>query len=91
MYEVEFIEFKSLSYKDILETLSFLGYHIGGTPLVVLQMSELVERIQADGYLILNTLEGAEKVYVSEFIIKGVEGEFYPVKPENFVKVYDVL
>jgi hypothetical protein len=42
----------------------------------------------SDGVLI-NTLEGNMKASVGDFIIKGVQGEFYPCKPDIFEKTYE--
>ena len=91
VYEIEFVEFKSLESKDIIEVLNFLGYRTNSNPLSIIQRDELVDEIKVDGYLTINTLEGAEKVFVSEIIVKGVEGEFYPVKRKNFDKVYTII
>jgi len=35
------------------------------------------------------TLEGAMLASVGDFIIKGVNGEFYPCKPDIFAKTYE--
>lgn len=35
------------------------------------------------------TLEGTMKVSPGDYIIKGVNGEFYPCKPDIFEKSYD--
>ena len=39
----------------------------------------------------IKTLEGPLHVSEGDFIIKGVEGEFYPCKPDIFEKTYDVV
>ena len=39
--------------------------------------------------LFIKTLEGDMKVDVGDFIIKGVNGEFYPCKPDIFEKTYE--
>lgn len=39
----------------------------------------------------IKTLEGPLHVSEGDFIIKGVEGEFYPCKPDVFEKTYDVV
>ena len=39
----------------------------------------------------INTLEGVMTANPNDFIIKGVNGEFYPCKPEIFEKTYEVL
>ena len=42
-------------------------------------------------YFLINTLEGEMIANVGDYIVKGVNGEFYPVKPEIFEKTYDIL
>lgn len=37
------------------------------------------------------TLEGTMKVSENDFIIKGVNGEFYPCKPDIFEKTYELV
>jgi len=39
----------------------------------------------------IKTLEGVMMVSKGDFIIKGVNGEFYPCKPDIFKKTYDVV
>jgi len=38
----------------------------------------------------INTLEGVMTAEVGDYIIKGVNGEFYPCKPDIFHKTYEV-
>lgn len=40
-------------------------------------------------WLTIATLEGAHWVDPGDYVIKGVAGEFYPCKPDIFVKTYD--
>lgn len=45
--------------------------------------------IPNDAYIIvIPTLEGDMKASKMDFIIKGVQGEFYPCKPDIFEKSY---
>lgn len=37
----------------------------------------------------IETLEGKMKVSENDYIIRGVQGEFYPCKPDIFEKTYD--
>lgn len=90
VYEVECIEFKSLADKDIVDVLEFLGY-IAKETLEILQRDELIFSIRDQGYISVSTLEGEEKLYPSDILIKGIQGEYYPVKRENFDKVYEVI
>ena len=40
-------------------------------------------------YIKIETLEGIMKASVGDYIIKGVNGEFYPCKPDIFEKTYE--
>lgn len=42
-----------------------------------------------DLYLEIETLEGNHRAYPSDWIIKGIAGEFYPCKPAIFEKSYE--
>lgn len=39
--------------------------------------------------LIIPTLEGNMHASLNDYIIKGINGEFYPCKPDIFAKTYD--
>ena len=39
--------------------------------------------------LVIHTLEGDMKASIGDYIIKGVNGEFYPCKPDIFAKTYE--
>lgn len=41
--------------------------------------------------LFINTLEGRMQANIGDYIIKGVNGEFYPCKPDIFEKTYAAL
>lgn len=47
------------------------------------------ETYKADGCLKIPTLEGKMIAKVGDFIIKGVQGEFYPCKPDIFEQTYE--
>ena len=44
-----------------------------------------------EGILLIDTLEGEMKANAGDMIIKGVEGEFYPCKPNIFEKTYEII
>ena len=56
------------------EVLRFMGENEGG--------------LTAQG-IEIETLEGTMKADVGDYIIKGVNGEFYPCKPDIFEKTYE--
>ena len=39
--------------------------------------------------LIIHTLEGDMEASMGDYIIKGINGEFYPCKPDIFDKTYE--
>ena len=47
--------------------------------------------IKSSEQLVINTLEGEMLVSINDYVIKGVNGEFYPCKPDIFDKSYEVV
>ena len=43
------------------------------------------------GYVIIETLEGNMHASFGDYIIKGVQGEFYPCKPDIFELTYEAV
>jgi len=41
--------------------------------------------------LLIETLEGGMHALTGDWIIKGVNGEFYPCKPDIFEKTYEMV
>ena len=61
--------------KDLIIETYNTKYQAGATPL-------------AAG-LKIRTLEGDMNISVGDYIIKGVQGEFYPCKPDIFKETYE--
>ncbi|MBM0873570.1 hypothetical protein [Staphylococcus epidermidis] len=75
--EIEFIQFKDIVNVDEIETWTNL---------------QAVYDYGNDGKMMyIDTLEGVMTANIGDYIVKGVNGEFYPVKPEIFEKTYEVL
>jgi hypothetical protein len=75
--------------KNLKEVTSF----ISGKPVDLSEYAavfawERYENIISDKGLTINTLEGDMKASIGDYIIKGVNGEFYPCKPDIFNKTY---
>ncbi|ARC74953.1 MULTISPECIES: hypothetical protein [Bacillus subtilis group] len=51
----------------------------------------VVEAYQIDKEMYIETLEGTLKASPGDWIIKGVNGEVYPCKPDVFEKTYRPL
>lgn len=47
--------------------------------------------ITLTGEIVIPTLEGKMKGNIGDWIIKGINGEFYPCKPDIFEKTYDKI
>ena len=41
--------------------------------------------------LIIFTLEGEMKVSLNDYILQGVDGEFYPCRESIFLKTYEIV
>lgn len=50
---------------------------------------EKVKQPMGKDYLIIRTLEGDMICSVGDWVIKGINGEFYPCKPDIFEKTYE--
>ena len=51
----------------------------------------VVDAYQTDQEVEIETLEGVMLASKGDYIIKGIEGELYPCKPEIFLKTYDEM
>ena len=46
---------------------------------------------QQEGGVIIQTLEGEMRADIGDYIIRGVQGEFYPCKPDIFEATYELV
>lgn len=51
--------------------------------------SFLIDHSAVKGGLVIKTLEGKMAATIGDYIIKGVNGEFYPCKPDIFEQTYE--
>lgn len=77
---ISFMVFERGNIDSIKEWLgdSFHGYSVA-------------RNMNAKASLIIKTLEGFIEATEGDYIIQGVEGEFYPCKPSIFLSTYDIL
>jgi len=73
--------------KNLLEVIKFMRQHASAMSYKWEDYEDLVSR---DGLKIV-TLAGPLKADVGDIIIKGVNGEHYPIKADIFQKTYDVV
>lgn len=78
--------------KSIREVLNFKGEPVVTNCNTAIEVFESYckHRID-DGFLKIDTLEGTMKASFGDYIIKGVQGEFYPCKPDIFHLTYDAV
>ena len=50
-----------------------------------------VDFVTAKPNLVIRTLEGDMQASVKDFVIKGVNGEYYACKPDVFEKTYEFV
>lgn len=50
-----------------------------------------IAAMDQEGSVLIHTLEGSMTANPGDFVIKGVNGEFYPCKPDIFHKTYDIV
>ena len=75
--------------QSIINAIEFV-YNVG-METSVLGMDFEINKVRSDGGLIINTLEGNMLASFGDYIIKGVQGEFYPCKPGVFAETYELV
>ncbi|HDA2809721.1 TPA: hypothetical protein O4695_001017 [Staphylococcus aureus] len=75
--EIEFIKYTGDNQREIYEWTNGRAYNIADYDDIT--------------YFGVVTLEGFLIAEVGSYIVKGVEGEFYPVDPNIFKKTYEVI
>jgi hypothetical protein len=71
--------------ENLREVIEFTGLHPSALKWT---WEEYREVVQKEGLKIF-TLEGPLHASTGDFIMKGVAGEFYPIKPEIFHATYE--
>lgn len=72
------IDFLKLDDNNFGEAFEWLGENVD------------FEKAQDGTFINIKTLEGTMQAQIGDCIIKGVNGEFYPCKPDIFEKTYEV-
>ncbi|WP_286674643.1 hypothetical protein [Clostridium sp. ZBS3] len=88
--EIEAIQLKDFSQANIKNCLEFMGGNVNtDCSMASDRFDEYCLMLKHQGGLFIETLEGRMLANEGDFIIKGVNGEFYPCKPDIFEKTYD--
>ena len=72
----------------VVETVQWLGDNL--EEIVQFAGDDVIWSVD-DQALYVGTLEGLMRATVGDFIIKGVDGEFYPCKPGIFLATYEAV
>ena len=75
----------------VIEAIQYDGANITEVENFVGGKLPTVMNSNKDTQLVVSTLEGDMKISKKDYVIKGVNGEFYPCKPDVFEKTYDVV
>ena len=80
---------------SIRQALIFMGQTVD-TPSTIQEskFEDYCHIVRDDGGIFLKTLESDGETQLASFgdyIIKGVQGEYYPIKPDIFEQTYDIL
>lgn len=89
--EVEVEQLKYLDGNSILKCMIFMGTTKPLNGYDALYFDDYVEIVRKEGGLKIETLEGTMLASEGDYIIKGVNGEFYPCKPDIFEKTYELI
>lgn len=74
----------------IKQVLEFMGQNVDTTFNSAIDAFESYCEIVRNIGLSIGTLDGVMTASIGDYIIKGVDGEFYPCKPDIFLKTYDI-
>lgn len=75
----------------VVEAMQFHGQGVGDATELLSWMGNAGEWDNETSQLEIHTLEGIMTASEGDWIIKGVNGEFYPCKPDIFEKTYSVV
>ena len=74
-----------LTNESVMACISFVY------PEYVAVEPSILDAIRDQKFMHIETLEGDMKAGFGDYIIKGVQGEFYPCKPDIFEATYEVV
>jgi hypothetical protein len=94
-YRKKPVEVEAIQYKTIKETPCKFGIHKESNSMdIAVFTKKQIQHVHFDQkgeYINIETLEGTMRADIGDYIIKGVNGEFYPCKPDIFEKTYEAV
>ncbi len=82
-YRKKPVVIEAIQFEDTAERICEIHEFLGGEEMRVNYKDK------DNPFIPIETLEGTMKANVGDYIIKGVNGEFYPCKPDIFEKTYE--
>lgn len=82
--EIEALQYTGDNVEEIIEFTEHQAY--GG-----LKPKRNGDHLWASWGLFIKTLEGDMEASVGDYIIRGLRGEYYPCKPDVFIKKYELI
>lgn len=81
----------------VIDAMEWDGTAAGATPIIdwvlagggTARYHDHSDPGQMDNGIDIDTLEGTMNASPTDWVIRGVQGEFYPVKPDIFAATYD--
>ena len=85
---------KLFNGKNLVDVSAFLYNKTRKEALKEINSSDISCKIWDESIIIregltIDTLKGKMKADIGDYIIKGINGEFYPCKPDIFAKTYE--
>ncbi|GLI30388.1 MULTISPECIES: hypothetical protein [Brachybacterium] len=81
---VEIVAMRVINPVDSIETVLRWIRREGGTAYLHLNCGD------GESHLLIRTLEGDMIAALGDYVIRGVQGEFYPCKPDIFEATYEL-
>jgi len=75
----------------VIEAVQFDGSERSIVEILALQGDKVKVLREDAGDLMIPTLEGLMRASVGDYVIRGVQGELYPCKPDIFEQTYDLV
>ena len=75
----------------VIEAIQYDGANITEIETFVRGKLPTIMTSDLGAQLVISTLEGDMKVTKGDYVIKGINGEFYPCKPDVFKSTYNVV
>ena len=73
----------------VIEAIQYNGFDENGKEIEIFLGKSFESHVPSKNKVIIRTLEGEHTASCGDWIIRGVNGEHYPCKPDIFAKTYE--